>query len=55
MNTRLPPRPKLRKALPRIVFALAMAVATEPVWSIPLLGFSPTLDQLLLIRCLAHP
>ncbi len=47
--------PRVRRLLPRIVFGLAMIVATEPVWCIPLLGFNPTLDQLLSIRCLSHP
>jgi hypothetical protein len=33
-------------------FVAALALATEPVWGPLLLGYSPTLDELLLIRCL---
>jgi hypothetical protein len=46
--------PRLQAALPWIVLGLALGLATEPVWSIPLLGFNPTLDELLVIsRCLS--
>jgi hypothetical protein len=48
--------PRLQAALPWIVLGLALGLATEPVWSIPMLGFNPTLDELLLIgRCLSRP
>ncbi len=39
-------------ALPWIVLSLALVLATEPIWSSPLLGFSPAMDEFLLIsRC----
>jgi hypothetical protein len=45
-------RPRLQVALPWIVLSLALVLATEPIWSIPLLGFSPAMDEFLLIsRC----
>jgi hypothetical protein len=48
--------PRLQAALPWIVLGLTLGLATEPVWSIPMLGFNPTLDELLLIgRCLSRP
>jgi hypothetical protein len=34
------------------VFALGAVAATYPVWGLWLLGFSPTLDDLLRITCL---
>ena len=47
--------PRLRAVLPWLTFGIALVMATEPVWSIPLLGFNPTLDQLLSIRCFSRP
>jgi hypothetical protein len=48
--------PRLQAALPWIVLGLTLGLATEPVWSIPMLGFNPTQDELLLIgRCLSRP
>ena len=41
--------------LPWLLFALALALATEPVWRLAVLGLNPTLDQLLQLRCLTHP
>ena len=49
------PASSLRKALPWIVFGLGLALATAPVWRLLLLGFNPTLDDLLQIRCFAQP
>lgn len=43
--------PKLRTALPWIALAVALVAATGPVWSLALLGFHPTLDDLLRITC----
>jgi hypothetical protein len=38
--------------LPWIVLSLCLILATEPFWSIPILGFNPALDALLLMnRC----
>lgn len=34
-----------------LLFALALVVATAPVWRFFLLGFNPTLDDLLQLRC----
>ncbi len=46
--------PRLQAALPWIMLGLGLGLATEPVWSMLLLGFNPTLDELLLIgRCLS--
>ena len=45
----------LRKTLPWIVFGLGLALATAPVWRLLLLGFNPTLDELLQIRCFTQP
>lgn len=42
---------RLRTALPWLGFGLALLLATEPVWKLPLLGYNPTLDDLLTIRC----
>jgi hypothetical protein len=42
---------RLRALLPWIVLGLALILATEPVWRLALLGFNPTLDDLLEIRC----
>ncbi|GJD53769.1 hypothetical protein OPKNFCMD_6547 [Methylobacterium crusticola] len=36
----------------RLAFALAVLLATEPVWGLLAFGFSPTLDDLLALRCL---
>jgi hypothetical protein len=33
------------------LFAAGALLATYPVWSLWLLGFNPTIDQLLRIRC----
>ena len=34
-----------------LLFALAVAIATAPVWRYFLLGFNPTFDDLLQLRC----
>jgi hypothetical protein len=34
-----------------IVFSAALVAATYPVWRFWVLGFSPTLDELLQVRC----
>ena len=34
-----------------VLFALAVMLATYPVWSLWLFGFNPTLDDLLRMRC----
>jgi hypothetical protein len=49
------PTSGLRKALPWIVLGLGLALATAPVWRLLLLGFNPTLDELLQIRCFTQP
>jgi hypothetical protein len=49
------PALSLRKALPWIVFGLGLALATAPVWRLLLLGFNPTLDDLLQIVCVTQP
>jgi len=33
------------------LFSAAAAAVTFPIWSLWLLGFNPTLDELLRIRC----
>ena len=45
----------LRRTLPWIVFGLGLALATAPAWQLLLLGFNPTLDELLQIRCFTQP
>ena len=46
--------PGLRVALPWIALVVGIVLATEPAWRVPLLGFSPGLDEMLLIgRCLS--
>ncbi len=45
--SRLPP------ALMYPIFGLGLAVATLPIWRFWLFGFSPPLDELLRLRCLA--
>ncbi len=44
---------RLRAALPWIGLGLGLVLATAPVWRLALLGFDPTLDDLLRLRCLA--
>lgn len=44
---------RLRTALPWIVLAGALVAATEPAWSLALLGSNPSLDDLLSVRCFA--
>jgi hypothetical protein len=34
-----------------VVFAVGVVAATFPVWRLWLFGFSPTLDELLRLRC----
>ena len=34
-----------------LLFALALVVATAPAWRFVVLGFNPTLDDLLQLRC----
>lgn len=34
-----------------VLFALALVVATAPAWRFHILGFNPTLDDLLQLRC----
>lgn len=48
-------RAGIGSAMPWIVLGLAPLLATEPAWRIPLLGFDPTLDDLLDVRCLGAP
>ena len=48
---RIPPAARFRSALPWIVLAGALAAAPGPVWSLALLGFDPSLDDLLSLRC----
>ena len=45
----------LRSAVPWIVLGLALVIATEPAWKIPVMGFSPSLDELLKVRCYGGP
>jgi len=40
-----------RSLLPWVVLAVALVFATEPAWRFWLLGFNPTLDDLLTMRC----
>lgn len=42
---------RIRAALPWIGLAVGLLAATAPVWRLPLLGFNPTLDELLQMRC----
>lgn len=44
-----PAMPELRAALPWVALGFGLVLATEPAWRIPLLGFSPGLDEVLLI------
>jgi len=37
--------------LPWIGLGVGLLAATAPVWRLPLLGFNPTLDELLRMRC----
>ena len=41
----------LRSVVPWVLFGFALVLATEPAWQILLMGFSPTLDDLLSVRC----
>jgi hypothetical protein len=41
----------MRVALPWVLLGLGLVLATEPVWRLLLLGFNPSLDALLEIRC----
>src|SRR5947209_15696654 len=55
-QTKQPPgNPGRFMALPWIFLITALTFATEPIWRIPLLGFNPTLDELLQIRWFTHP
>lgn len=40
-----------RRGLPWIAFAVALALATAPVWRLAARGFEPTVDELLQMRC----
>ncbi len=44
---------RLWAALPWVGLGLGLVLATVPVWRLALLGFDPTLDDLLRLRCLA--
>lgn len=44
---------RLSPALMYPIFGLGLAVATLPIWRFWLFGFSPSLDELLRLRCLA--
>lgn len=46
---------RLRAALPWIGLGVGLLAATAPVWRLPLLGFNPTLDELLQMRCFGGP
>jgi hypothetical protein len=54
MNLQVPTR-RLHAALPWILFGAGLLFATEPVWRLALLGYSPGLDDLLQIRCFTLP
>ncbi|GJD63246.1 hypothetical protein [Methylobacterium frigidaeris] len=41
----------MRAALPWLLLALALVVATAPAWGRLVTGFDPTLDELLSLRC----
>jgi len=41
----------IRTVLPWLLLGLGLVFATEPVWRLLLLGFHPSLDALLEIRC----
>jgi hypothetical protein len=47
--------PGLREVLTWMLFGLALMLVTEPVWRLLLVGFNPTLDDLLQIRCFTRP
>lgn len=34
-----------------LLFAVALVIATFPLWRLAVFGFHPTLDQLLQLRC----
>jgi hypothetical protein len=38
-------------ALAYLLLALGLVLATAPLWRLALFGFSPTLDDLLRLRC----
>jgi hypothetical protein len=42
---------RLRNGVIWVAFALALIVATAPVWRLWVFGFNPTLDDLLQIMC----
>jgi len=46
---------RFRAALPWIGLGVGLLVATAPVWRLPLLGFNPTFDELLQMRCFGAP
>ena len=46
-------RRRLRTAAIHAAFAAAVVLATWPVWGPLAVGFEPSFDDLLLVRCLA--
>ena len=45
----------MRAALPWLLLALALGVASAPAWGRLVAGFDPTLDEILALRCGPDP